>query len=304
MSALCYKSQTRQIVTSIVIASTLILSGCQAAQIKTLKTNFQPKVLSFKFDATENEINNKSITRAISESIHIALSNYSDEQELTGRLSDGSLSGINDVRGKSVEFSCNTPTSCRIDVSFVNGAHYTGTRTKLLSKQVMNIPVVFSQQGFELEARVSLNGSITETTASSPIFIKYDQFLTAQQLDNSQNRISQILPTIKFNKTFKGEIEVDADDTIVYANFKRTLGFYKYPSDKGSKDVIGKTAALNLRMKSGNIPLLIETYPTRKGSITSYKFTQSFSALPDGTTTFDQGLIDGAIRTIENIARR
>jgi hypothetical protein len=292
------------ITASVTIASTLMLSGCQTAKVKTLKTNFNPTVLSFKYDGTENEVNNKSITREISQSIHHALSNHPDEQEQVGRLSDGSASGINTVQGKSINFLCNTATSCRIDVSFINGSRYTGSGQERLSKQVINIPIVFERSGNELRANVSLTGSITETTATSPLFIKYDHLLSTQQLDSVQNGISKISPSVNFTKTFKGEIEVEADDTIIYANFKRTMGFYKYPSDYGSKDVIGKTAALNLRMKTGNVPLFIETYPTHSGSITSYKFTQKFSALPDGTTTFKQGLVDGAIRTIENTARR
>ena len=304
MSVLAYKPHSVRMGASIAIAITLMLVGCQTAQVKTLKTNFNPTVLSFKYDATESEVNNKSITREISKSIHQALANYADEQEQAGRLSDGSTSGINTVKGKNIDFLCNTAISCRIDVSFLNGSHYPESGQKRLSKQVIHIPVTFKRLGNELEASVSLSGSITETTATSPLFVKYDHFLSAQQLDNVQYNISKILPVVNFMKTFKGEIEVEADDTIVYANFKRIMGFYKYPSDYGSKDVIGKTAALNLRMKNGNVPLFIETYPTRAGSITSYEFTQKFSALPDGTTTFKQGLVDGAIRSIENTARR
>lgn len=168
----------------------------------------------------------------------------------------------------------------------------------------MSIPVTFSRSGDELEAKVALSGSVTETVARSPIFITYDKLLSVQQINDVQQRIAAISPKINFKKTFSGEVEVDADDTIVYANFKRSMGFYKYPSDHGSKDVIGKKAALNLHLKNGNVPLFVEIYPTRKGSVTSYNFTQSYKALPDGTTSFDQSIVDGAVRTIENTARR
>jgi hypothetical protein len=94
-----------------------------------VQAGFDPPVLTFKYDATENEVNNESVTREISMSILQALTSYPDRVEQILRFSDGSVSSFNPVQGKEIEFLCTTKASCHINVSFVNGERYVTDNT-------------------------------------------------------------------------------------------------------------------------------------------------------------------------------
>jgi hypothetical protein len=282
----------------------MFLTGCQTTQVSTVKSSFNPTVLEYKYSISENSISSNDVTKAIAETIQAQLSGYPDRFETHPRNSDGSYSSFKDVKGKTVSYRCNTPTTCNVEIKFENGEYYITTKRYSLSKQQINIPITFEHDQALLKAKVAISGDVIQTTSKNPLFIPYKQFLTGSEVDRVLGKIAAISPDVVFSKSYKGEVESDVDDTIVYANFKRSMGFYKYESDYGSKNHIGKNAAFALNTKQGRIPLRIETYPSRKGSITSYEFTMNYQAKPDGSTTFDQGFVDGTIRTIENTVRR
>ncbi|MFQ3170240.1 MAG: hypothetical protein ACI9DG_000251 [Oleispira sp.] len=69
-----------------------------------MQAGFDPPVLTFKYDTTENEVNNESVTREISMSTLQALTSYPNRAEQVLRFSNGSVSGFNPVQGKRLSF--------------------------------------------------------------------------------------------------------------------------------------------------------------------------------------------------------
>ena len=98
-------------------------------------------------------------------------------------------------------------------------------------------------------------------------------------------------------------LEIDADDTIVFANLKRTYGLYSYSNDQG-KDKIGKKSAFKLSTQQGFKPLLVEVYPTRQGSIMDYSFELWNRPFKLTSEAYFKNLSDVNSYTIDNVRIR
>src|SRR5690606_37561704 len=167
--------------------------------------------------------------------------------------------------------------------------------------QEISIPVTLNQSNGKIIALIDLNHSINILEGRNPVFIKYSPLLDNEAIKNVFKKIERIRPEISFSKSFKEELTVDSQDNVVYGNFKRIYGFYKFNSDE-SKDKIGKESTFNLKTKQGTIPLSTEIYPSREGSLLSYSFTMKYSAKPDGTTNYDQQEIPPIKKSIKDVA--
>jgi len=274
------------------------LVGCEAPQFKPVNIDFHPTVLTFTYDTSYKKLNNKNVFDQISKSLQ--LSTYSVPNK---HQSGSTASSFVNIKGKEVYTVCATENSCLYEVRFINGELYKVTNNTYATTQSLKIPVTFIQKNNKLIVKVALNGKIDTISGHSAIYIPYSSYLSGQEITKVFNDMAKISPVIKVSRSYNGEFDVDADDNIVFGNFKRFMGPYKY-DDGASKNIIGKKSAFKLNTPNGVVPLVIEVYPTRKGSVASYSFSLNYDLAPNGTNTFDEGLAAGLIRTIKNTAAR
>lgn len=291
----------KTVLTVLTISYALTLSGCKPATVKSISTSFQPTVLNFKYDASEPVINKTSVLNAIKNDIEAEVKKIGGKKKAT-YIKAGT--NIRDTHGYTIQSSCITTSNndeCQIKITFYNGEYYSSTSNEYSTIQTIKIPVKLNSINNIITAKVSLSGNASSLEARSPLFIPYKPYATSRDLEKVFYGSSTIKPSISFNKVFSKQIEIDADDTIVFANLKRTYGLYSYSNDQG-KDKIGKKSAFKLSTQQGFKPLLVEVYPTRQGSIMDYSFELIFKAEPNGTINFNPSEIDALNRSILSVA--
>lgn len=134
-------------------------------------------------------------------------------------------------------------------------------------------------------------------TQSSPL-------LSQSEITQKYSQLAKLRPVLSVQETYNGEFELadkNTSDVIVYANFKRLMGLYERSSEE-TRDVIGMSSIFRLNTQKGLRPLGVSVYPTRAGTLVSYKFTLPYKLNPDGTSDFDQGMVDALKANIKKVA--
>lgn len=276
------------------VCSSVFLFGCATPVMKSVDLGLPPTQIKLVYDSNDTGISQSQVFSNIKSAITSATG-------YTSKRYYNKSSGISDVKGLDVEHRCTSDSQCMIGLLFYNGERYHSTNNEFATVQEISIPVTLNQSNGKIIALIDLNHSINILEGRNPVFIKYSPLLDNEAIKNVFKKIERIRPEISFSKSFKEELTVDSQDNVVYGNFKRIYGFYKFNSDE-SKDKIGKESTFNLKTKQGTIPLSTEIYPSREGSLLSYSFTMKYSAKPDGTTNYDQQEIPPIKKSIKDVA--
>ncbi len=284
--------QLKRIAVFIPLLSAILVSGCQTAQVKSSNVNFPPTVLTFKYSKDQTTVN--QVLNTLSASLDRAL-RYIPNKQQRSVVNSGTPS----IKGKTIDKKCENSNKCIFEVTIVNGGVYPPGVGVRATTQKFEVPVNIIENKDIILAKVSINGLVDTLEGRNLIYIPYSPYLSNSKLVNIFRAISRISPVIKKSRSFNGDFDLDAKDDVVYGNFKRLMGIHS--SEKG-KDVIGKKSIFNLKTPNKTIPLFIEVYPSRKGSLTNYEFTIDYQLKPDGTSTFDSKLPNTLISTIKKTA--
>ncbi|GEM_PF-3217261 len=252
-----------------------LCTGCKTAPVMPITSNFNPTVLTHKFDVKETGLTQATILGAIARDLEASAG-------VRKYYSYGSHT-LPKVAGLSTSWSCKTKLDCMVKLTFVRGEQYTTQRRVTVQK--IDVPVIFESNENFITAKVSITGNSTYQEGTNPFMSPYDAFLSPTELEKVFTGLSKSSPEIEFQKHFSKESDIDTTDTIVFSNLKRTYGLYKYASDQ-ERDKIGKKTAFNLKTRQGLTPLVVEIFPTRSGAAFEYNFSQTYIATPDGKTTY------------------
>ncbi|WP_286719107.1 hypothetical protein [Thalassolituus sp. UBA2009] len=277
-----------------IICASAILFGCAAPVMKSVNLGSTPTQIKLTYDSGDTGISQAQVFSNISSTITSA----------AGYKAKGyyrNASGISDIKGMEVKSRCMTESQCMIGLLFQNGERYSSTNNEYVTVQEIAIPVTFSQADGKIVALIDINYSVNTLEARNPVFIPYSPLLDNAALTRVFKNIEKIQPEISFSKSFAEELTIDSQDNVVYGNFKRVYGFYKYNEDE-SKDKIGKESTFSLTTKQGSVPLTAEIYPSREGALLNYNFTMKYSAKPDGTTNYNPQDIAPIKASIKNVA--
>lgn len=283
----------RSILSFILLSSVVALTACKSAQIKPEDIDFQPTVLTFKYDASQ--ISEGRVRRSISDAIEKGSGVREKSQyRQVGKIPSTTTPGI---KGQQVSTHCNNDSDCSIRVTFHRGEKL--LHSSPTTKQILNFPLSIVRDGDFWVAKLEIIKDVKVVEENNPIFIPYDPMLSARELSLVLKRLSEISPVAVFGKNYEGVIDSKLEEEIVSTNLKRAMNVSSEVV-RWERKVIGDVGVYDLAIGDGTALLLTDTYPTSSGTQVAYEFRKTFHAYPDGQTDYSEDQISAARKSIES----
>ena len=300
------------------------LSGCAGATIQNLSmSNIQPaKNLKFaKTDFAGENISSQDVVNAV----RTAINGGGKYKQVNYRYDPAGNSTVKRNFGFKTS---NTEQS--VIAEYINGTDW-GNRyeEQHYSREIASFGYKISPSGDMYDIVVAFPAQLTMAKGVDPIPISGPSFFC-----KSEDAMDDL--TVKFNNLdnafiprdldLKGEINVEFDNSSVYANYERKIGRYKSlektevstenstrpikkrhysQNDRTGKEVkmddMDKKNIFNLKVNDEELPLEINVYPYRNGSKVVYQVTIPYKMTSKASIT--QTDIDKIKGTIEGIAR-
>lgn len=280
----------------ILLTSIFALTGCKTVEIKDINTGFSPTSNTLKYNVSDFNLSNQQI-------FQLAAKEFKHQLNVVPKYRQRSAANTpQTVRGTNFnQTSCSSDTQCSISVTYYNGEYYSSTRNTYTTDQSLTIPFQLSRKDGVVTVKAIISGKAQSTIRKNPIFLPYSEILSSHQILSLFEKISNLKPTLTVKKAYKGNFNVNQNDNVVYANFKRLMGLYRNASDQ-DKTVIGKNSIFNLNTPNGVSPLGVEVYPSSKGTIVDYSFSLNHEILPNGEKATDKALVKSLKRSISQTA--